>query len=114
LQNGVTKICTEGMTFRLQPFVSLLVHCDQTGFGKGRCIAQNFLYMAEIVHCCHKRHVATIALKLYFTKAFESIHWGAMDAILRAKGSPDAWCQWISALNTSSTTTNVLNGVSGR
>ncbi|CAN6283063.1 unnamed protein product [Urochloa humidicola] len=73
LQNCITKICSKGMTRRLQPIVPLLVHSDQTGFIKDRCIAENFIYAAEIVQCCHKRGAAAIVLKLDFRKAFDSI-----------------------------------------
>jgi hypothetical protein len=41
------------MTLRLQPFIPQLVHSDQTGFIKGRCIAENFIYATEVVQCCH-------------------------------------------------------------
>ncbi|CAN6342300.1 unnamed protein product [Urochloa humidicola] len=88
LQNCATKFCTKGMTLRLQPWIPFVVHSDQTGFIKTRCIAENFLYAAEIVQCCHKRHAPTIVLKLDFTKAFDSVSWDAMDAILEAKGFP--------------------------
>jgi hypothetical protein len=60
LQNCITKICTKGMTIRLQPLVPFLVHCDQTGSLKGRCIAENFIYAADIVQACHKRRAPAL------------------------------------------------------
>lgn len=69
LQNCSTKICTKAMTTRLHPYITSLVHSDQTGFIKGRCIAENVLYAAEIVQCCHKRKAPAIVLKLDFRKA---------------------------------------------
>lgn len=114
LQNGVTKICSKGMTIRLQPVITELVHSDQTGFIKGRCIAENILYAAEIVQCCHKRKAKAIALKLDFRKAFNSVEWVSLDRILAAKGFPAKWRQWVHLLNTSSQTAVVLNGVPGK
>lgn len=114
LQNCVTKICTKGMTMRLQPVVTYLLHSDQTGFIKGRCIAENLLYAAEIVQCCHKRKAKAIALKLEFRKAFDSVDWGCLDSILAAKGFPPLWHRWIHLLNTSGQTAVVLNGVPGK
>ena len=114
LQNCVTKICTKGMTLRLQPFIPHLVHSDQTGFIKGRCIAENFIYATEVVQCCHKRGASAIILKLDFRKAFDSVDWHALDAILLAKGFPARWRTWITNLNTSSQTAVVLNGVPGK
>jgi len=54
LQNCVTKICTKGMMLRLQQFIPHLVHSDQTGFIKGRCITENFIYAIQVIQCCHK------------------------------------------------------------
>jgi len=102
LQNCITKICTRGMTTRLQPFIPSLVHCDQIGFLKGRCIAENFIYAADVVQACHKRRAPSVALKLDFRKAFDSVCWEALDDILAAKGFPPRWRHWISLLNQSS------------
>uniref|UniRef100_A0A0A8ZXU4 Uncharacterized protein n=1 Tax=Arundo donax TaxID=35708 RepID=A0A0A8ZXU4_ARUDO len=55
LQNCDTKAVSKGLTTRLQQFISYLVHDNQTGFLKGKCISQNFVYAAEIVQACHKR-----------------------------------------------------------
>ncbi|CAL4971761.1 unnamed protein product [Urochloa decumbens] len=97
-----------------QPVVPQLVHCDQTGFLKGRCIAENLLYAAELVQCCHKRKARAVVLKLDFRKAFDSIDWSALLAILKAKGFPEQWCRWIHLLNVSSRTAVVQNGVPGK
>ena len=76
------------MTTRLQQFIEVLVHADQTGFIKGRSISETFVYAAEIVQCCHKRKVPAVVLKLDFQKAFDSVSWRALDQILEAKGFP--------------------------
>jgi hypothetical protein len=102
------------MTQRLQPVVQQLVHVDQTGFLKGCCISENFAYAVEIVQACHKRKAQAIVLKLDFRKAFNSVAWDALDAILTAKGFPDLWQRWIHLLNISNQTAVVLNGVPGR
>lgn len=114
LQNCTTKICTKGMTMRLQPVITSLVHSDQTGFIKGRCIAENLLYAAEIVQCCHKCNARAIVLKLDFRKAFDSVDWEALDCIMQAKGFPPQWSHWIHLLNVSSQTAVMLNGVPGK
>jgi len=72
----------------LQPLIPSLVHLDQTGFIKGRSISENFIYAAELVQTCYKRRIPAVALKLDFGKAFDSIEWSALDAILEAKNFP--------------------------
>jgi len=51
---------------------------------KGRSIAENFIYAADIVQACHKQAPA-IAPKLDFRNAFDSVSWQALDDILVAK-----------------------------
>ena len=63
------------MTLRWQPFVPQLVHSDRTSFIKGCCIAGNFIYATEVVHCCYNRGVQAIILKLDFRNAFDSMDW---------------------------------------
>jgi len=39
----------------------------------GRSIAENFVYAADLLSCCHKCKVPTAVLKLDFKKAFDSV-----------------------------------------
>ena len=95
LQSCPLKLIAKVLTTRLQPLVPQLVHPDQTGFIKGRSISENFIYAAEIVQTCYKRRIPTIALKLDFRKAFDSIEWSALDLVLDAKNFPSKWRDWI-------------------
>ena len=88
LQNCCMKIVTKCLTSRLQHLMPALVHPDQTGFISGRSLAENFVYATDIVQTCHKRSAPTIAFKLDFCKAFDSISWEALDSIMMAKGFP--------------------------
>lgn len=73
-----------------------LVHGDQTSFLSGRCISENFLYAADILHCCHKLKAPTTVIKLDFRKAFDFICWISLLAIHQARGFPllDCWSPW--------------------
>ena len=92
LQTTIVKSLAKVLTNRLQPSIPLLVGPDQTGFIKGRCISENFVYAAELLSCCHRRKSPTIVLKLDFHKAFDSICWESLDRILRVRGFDDQWC----------------------
>ena len=52
-------------------------------------------------------------LKLDFRKAFDSVSWPALAAIMLAKGFPMIWCNWVDSLNRSSQSAVVLNGKPG-
>lgn len=88
LQNCSNKLASKALTTRLQPLIPFLIHVDQSGFIKGRSISENFVYAADIIQSCHKRKAPAIVLKLDFRKAFDTVNWGALDAVLAAKGFP--------------------------
>ena len=113
LQNTAPKIISKALTSRLQPLIPLLVHDDQTGFIKGRSISENFVYAADIVQSCHKRKAPAVVLKLDFRKAFNSVSWAALDAVLEAKGFPQLWRNWIRDLSSTSQSAVLLNGKPG-
>jgi len=98
LQNTSTKVASKSLTARLQPLIPYLVHADQTGFLKGRSISENFVYAADIIQTCHKRKTPPIVLELDFRKAFDTVSWAALDAVLAAKGFPILWRHWIQDL----------------
>uniref|UniRef100_A0A8I7B1C9 Reverse transcriptase domain-containing protein n=1 Tax=Hordeum vulgare subsp. vulgare TaxID=112509 RepID=A0A8I7B1C9_HORVV len=113
LQNCIIKISSKCLASRAQPFIPLIIHHDQSGFIKGRSIADNFIYAADIVQTCFKRKKSTIVLKLDFHKAFDSVSWDALMATLKAKGFPSKWCDWIQNLNETSQSAVLLNGKPG-
>jgi len=114
LQNCPMKLFSKVMVNRLKPHIAALVDPDQTGFVHGRSIAENFVYAADLLSCCHKRKVPTTVLKLDFKKAFDSVEWSSLDAILRVRGYDSRWRSWISNILTSGKTAVMLNGVPGR
>ncbi|KAF8672185.1 hypothetical protein HU200_049753 [Digitaria exilis] len=114
LQSCLLKALAKVLTNRLQPLIPSIVGPDQTGFVKGRCISENFIYAAELLSCCHKRKAPTIVLKLDFHKAFDSIGWDSLDSILAVRGFDSKWRRWITSLLSTGHTSNLLNGSPGR
>ena len=64
------KLFTKVLVNHLRPAIPSIVDADQTGFIHGRSIAENFVYAADLLSCCHKRGAATAVLKLDFKKSF--------------------------------------------
>ena len=108
------KLFTKVLVNHLRPAIPSIVDADQTGFIHGRSIAENFVYAADLLSCCHKRGAATAVLKLDFKKAFDSIEWSSLDAILMARGFDDRWRGWIGKVLSTGKTAVMLNGVPGR
>jgi hypothetical protein len=66
----------------LQQQLPKLIDVDQTGFIKGRSILENFVYATELVQSNYKRKAPTLVIKLDFAKAFDSVNWDSLDAVL--------------------------------
>jgi hypothetical protein len=113
LQNCSVKIAVELLTTRLQQQITELVDPNQTGFLKGRTISENFVFAAELVQVCYKRKVPTLVLKLDFAKAFDTVNWDSLMAVLRVRGFNDTWCSWIARVLSSSLTAVLVNGCPG-
>ena len=52
-------------------------------------------------------------LKLDFLKAFDSINWECLCAVMRARGFPSLWCDWMDLILSSSKSAILLNGIPG-
>lgn len=111
LQNYPVKILTKVLTSSLQLQIATLIDPDQTGFINGRSISENFVLATEMVQTCHKRRAPTLVLKLDFAKPFDSVNWGSLLMILRARGFPDTWCAWMERLLATSKSAVLVNGV---
>jgi len=110
LQNCSVKIGAKILTTRLQREITGLIDLDQTGFLKGRMIAENFVYAAELLQVCHKRKVPTLVLKLDFAKAFDTVNWNCLSEIMEVRGFDARWCSWVRSLLQTSRTAVLVNG----
>ena len=97
----------------MQQQVPKLIDIDQTGFIKGRFISENFVFATELVQCCYKRKAPTVVIKLDFAKAFDSVNWESLDAVLQARGFPRLWRSWMQQLLASSRSAVMVNGILG-
>ena len=113
LQNCSVKIAGKLLTTRLQREIQALIDLDQTGFLKGRTIAENFVYAAELLQLCHKKSVPTLVLKLDFAKAFDTVNWQGLLSILEVRGFGAAWRSWVHAMLQTSRTAVLVNGCPG-
>jgi hypothetical protein len=64
------KLDTKILANQLRPFIPTLIDPDQTSFVHGQNIAENFIYVADLLSCCHKKRKPTIVRNLDFEKGF--------------------------------------------
>ena len=110
LQNCSVKIAAKILTTRLQQEISALIDLNQTGFLKGRTIAENFVYAAKLLQVCHKRKVLTLVLKLDFAKAFDTVNWQGLLRVMEARGFAPQWNNRVLQLLQTSHTAVLVNG----
>lgn len=107
--HSVPKLASKVLANRLQGRIPDLVHSLQSGFLRGRSIVENFALAAEMIQTAHKRKMPIIALKFYFQKAFDSVSWNCLSQVLEARGFPQRWVQWISALLSTGSSRVLIN-----
>jgi hypothetical protein len=71
---------------------------EQAVFIRSQCIMDNALSVFEILHYMrfkHKGKICDVALKLYISKAFDSVNWSYLQAVMRKMGLCDRWISWM-------------------
>lgn len=99
LLNTDTKILAKTLAGRLGKIMPFLILPDQTGFIQGRSTAQNTRTLFALAHYLTPQTRAA-AILLDAAKAFDSIEWAYMRAILQRMGFPPIFIQWITILYT--------------
>jgi hypothetical protein len=113
LQNCTMKILSKLLTSRLQTEIPRLIDINQTGFVRGRSIADTFVYAIELVQVCHKRKKPAVILKLDFAKAFDTVNWDGLGRVTRARGFQELWISWMALILKTSKSAVLVNGCAG-
>ena len=113
LIHGIAKIIAKVLSIRLGPHMSTLVSNAQSAFIKTRSIHDNFMYVRNLARRLHKSKTPSLLFKLDIRKAFDSVKWEYLLDLLRRRGFPSKFREWIAALLCSSSSRILLNGVPG-
>lgn len=84
LLNTDYKLFAKVLSNRLQHVLPALIHSDQSGYMKGRNIADNILDLLSVIKKCEEDQIPAILLSVDFKKAYDSLDWTALKEILRA------------------------------
>ncbi|XP_051144184.1 uncharacterized protein LOC127260496 [Andrographis paniculata] len=85
----LSKIFTKLLTTRLSPLLPQLLSPHQSGFVKGRAIADNILLASEMVHDLNLRGGShNLLLKLDLNKAYDRVSWRFLRHALSRFGFP--------------------------
>jgi hypothetical protein len=72
-----------------------VIHQNQYDFLKSRSIQGCLAWSFEYLHLCHKSRKQMVLIKLDFEKAFDKVEHEVILQVMRQKGYPDRWVQWI-------------------
>ena len=92
------KIYAKIVANRLQKTLDLLIHPSQTGFIKGRNIAQNIMQMQALMEFCESHQQSVYVVSFDFQKAFDNVEWGAILEVLEKCGFGDFFIKMVKIL----------------
>jgi hypothetical protein len=106
------KLISKILANRLAPELGKLISYNQNAFIKNRSIHDNFLFVHQVIHD-HKK-VSAIFMKVDISKAFDTVSWSYLLDIMTYLGFGTRWINWISTIWGTSSSSFLINGVSGR
>ncbi|KAL8089248.1 hypothetical protein AgCh_038875 [Apium graveolens] len=108
MYKSISKI----LASRLKLILPSLVDIAQSTFIPARSISDNILLAHELFHGYEKENsTPKCSLKIDLHKAFDSVHWDFILAVLRRGQIPEKVIKWISACIFSTRFSVMLNGV---
>lgn len=113
--NTLYKVIAKMLATRLKKVLSSVISHSQSAFIPGRLLRENVLLATEIVHGYNRNNVDRKAmLKVGLKKAFDSVRWEFVLAVLKAIGCPAIFVGWIQQCITTPSFSIAVNGsVSG-
>ncbi|MCH83355.1 putative non-LTR retroelement reverse transcriptase, partial [Trifolium medium] len=83
---------------------------SQTAFVKGRQILDGILIANEAVDEARRSKKELLLFKVDFEKAYDSVDWGYLDAVMGKMGFPTLWRKWIKECVCTATASVLVNG----
>ena len=110
LLNCDCKIAAKAIANRLKIYLPKLVNNDQTGFIKGRSIAENIRLIDSVINYTASKNIAGLLLCLDFEKAFDTLEWPFIEKTLLSFGFGPSIVKWFQTFYNSTESCIMNNG----
>jgi hypothetical protein len=68
---------------------------NQTSFIKGRNILEGVVVLHEVLHELLRSKARSLVLKIDFKKAYDRVRWDFLEKVMKGKGFPMKWINWV-------------------
>jgi hypothetical protein len=113
LIHSFAKLVAKLLANRLAPKLQELVSVNQSAFVKKRTILDNFLMVQQLARSLHNRKTLHVLLKLDISKVFDLVSWSFLLELLQHISFGRKWCNLISLLLSTSSTSILISDVPG-
>ncbi len=110
LLNCDYKILSSCIATRLKSILPKIISDSQKGFMKGRYIGENTRLVYDLMHFLETHQKPGVLLLVDFEKAFDSIEWSYIQAILKKYNFGSGIRKWIHTLYKNPQSTVINNG----
>lgn len=110
LINSSLRLLLKVLANRLKKCLGKVISVKQSAFLKGRNISDSILMVNEVIHAMRTYRTDGLILNLDFSKAYDSIDWSCLLAVLRCIKLGDKWIRWIEAILLSTRMSILVNG----
>ena len=91
----VYKLASGSIANQIKTVLDLIINRDQTGFIKGRSIAENIQVIYDIMNFTDEQHIPGLLLFTDFEKAFDCLSWNFLYKALEHLNFGESVRQWI-------------------
>ena len=110
LLNCDYKIAVKAIANRLKIYLPKLVNNDQTGFIKGRSIAEKIRLIDSVINYTASKNITGLLLCLDFEKAFDTLEWPFIEKTLLSFGFSPSIVKWFKTFYNSTESCIMNNG----
>ena len=110
LLNTENKIYSQMLAIRMQKALQKIIHAQQTGFLKGRYLAENIMRILEVIEKCDSQEQEAVLISFDFLKAFDSVQWETLFTALKAFGFGNKFIGMVKVLFCNPLATVMNNG----